>query len=128
MTKKTLKKTIEEKNTQLKIYDSMLSEYKEENNKLQKELNEARCLKAILEKLEGKVSFYSGKGILAYLDGDAKIELPDDVLRYVDDILGGKVVKQEGNKCIVIDKDGNVKTGLTKKKVDKGYAYKLVRE
>ena len=36
MTKKTLKKTIEEKNTQLKIYDSTLSEYKEENNKLEK--------------------------------------------------------------------------------------------
>jgi hypothetical protein len=54
--------------------------------------------------------------------------LPDNVLQYIDDILGGKVIKQEGNKCLVIDKKGNVKTGLTKEKVDKGYEYKLVRE
>jgi hypothetical protein len=55
------------------------------------------------------------------------ITLPDTVLQYVDDILGGKVIKQEGTKCLVIDKDGNVKTGLTKQKADKGFSYKLVR-
>lgn len=47
---------------------------------------------------------------------------------YTDDILGGKVIKQEGTKCLIISKDGDVKTGLTKSKPDKGYKYKLVRE
>jgi hypothetical protein len=49
-------------------------------------------------------------------------------LQYVDDILGGKVIKQDGTKCLVISKDGEVKTGLTKQKPDKNYNYKLVRE
>lgn len=57
-----------------------------------------------------------------------EIVLSDNVLQYVDDILGGKVIKQEANKVIVIAKDGTVKTGPTKSNNDKGYSYKLVRE
>lgn len=54
--------------------------------------------------------------------------LPENVLVYVDDMLGGKVIKQEATKCIYIDKNGNIKTGLTKQKSDKGFSYKLIRE
>ena len=49
------------------------------------------------------------------------------MLQYTEDILGGKVIKQEGTKCIVIDKNGDVEIGLTKQKADKGYNYKLQR-
>lgn len=59
--------------------------------------------------------------------GSNSIVLPDDVLQYTDDILGGKVIKQEGTKCLVISKDGKVTEGLTKQKADKGYSYKLIR-
>lgn len=52
---------------------------------------------------------------------------PDNVAQYVDDIvLGGKVIKQEGTKAIVIGLDGTVKEGLTKKKPRDGYTYVLV--
>jgi hypothetical protein len=55
--------------------------------------------------------------------------MPDDVVRIVDDVLGGKVMKHEATtKCLIVDKQGNVKTGMTKQKADKGYSYKLVRE
>lgn len=93
---------------------------------LKKELEEARNLKLIIEKL---YPLYSIEGsIFTSSNGSWSLNLPDDVLRYTDDILGGKVIKQEGTKCLMVDKDGNVKTGLTKQKADKGYNYKLVRE
>lgn len=93
---------------------------------LKKELEEARNLKLIIEKL---YPLYSMEGsILSGSNGSWSLNLPDNVLQYTEDILGGKVIRQEGNKCLVVDKEGKVKTGLTKQKVDKGYRYKLVRE
>lgn len=109
--------------------------YKELYKQVKVELKEAKDLKAILEKItpftleiykhyiENGISFCPSKNSFI-----TKVNLPDNVLVYVDDILGGKVIKQEGNKCIVISKDGKITEGLTKQKVDKGYSYKLVRE
>jgi len=92
---------------------------------LEKELQEARNLKEILDRLSS-IKF-NGIDFLA-CGGSWDLNLPDYVLQYTDDILGGKVIKQEGTKCIVISKEGTVKEGLTKQKADKGYGYKLVRE
>jgi len=83
-------------------------------------------LKLILDKLYPLITIDSNF-TMNYASGGYDLNLPTDVLRYVDDILGGKVIKQEGTKCIVIEADGTVKTGLTKQKADKGYSYKLVR-
>lgn len=82
----------------------------------------AEDLKTLLEKYSEKLDISFTR-----MDG-MSYGIPDDVLRYVDDILGGKVIKQEGTKCLVIDVNGNVKTGLTKQKRDPKYTYKLVRE
>jgi hypothetical protein len=99
--------------------------YEKEINDLKKALEEAKDLKFILEKF----SNFSISGIgISVSGGNWDIELPDNVLQYTEDILGGKVIKQEGTKCLVVDKQGNVKEGLTKQKADKGYSYKLVRE
>ncbi len=57
-----------------------------------------------------------------------KQELSDNVAVYVDDLAGGKVIKQEANKCVKINKEGEIEEGYTKKKCDKGYSYKLIRE
>lgn len=103
------------------------------------ELEQSKQLKNVLEILASKtglpapkfgdncisVDYASGVSMSAISHHTV---LPDNVLQYVDDILGGKVIKQDGNKCLVIAKDGTVKTGLTKAKTDKGYTYKLVRE
>lgn len=59
---------------------------------------------------------------------ETNLTLSNDVLVYVDDILGGKVIKQEGVACVVVSKDGNTRIGLTKQKPDKGFNYKLIRE
>lgn len=104
--------------------------YKEHCEILEKELKQAKDLKEILNKFSSmSINGFNFATVGGCFDiGYGGITLPDNVLVYVDDILGGKVIKQEGNKCLVIDKDGNVKTGLTKQKPDKGYNYKLVRE
>lgn len=96
-------------------------------SKLKDEVKEAKDLKDILEKLSSMT--INGVGFsISGGNWNTEIRLPDTFLQYTDDILGGKVIKQEGNKCLVIDKDGNVKTGLTKQKKDKGFSYKLIRE
>ena len=91
---------------------------------LEEKLRKAEDLKEILVSLSDKSKKY-----IDFMAGSSCMmgELPDNVLVYVDDILGGKVIKQEGVKCLVIDRAGNVKTGLTKQKADKGYTYKLMR-
>lgn len=98
---------------------------------LKKELAEAKDLKGLLEKLTDKITLTTrGYAIENGCSSVADLEemLSDNILKYVDDILGGKVIKQEANKAIVISKTGEVKTGLTKQKTDKGFTYKLVRE
>lgn len=94
---------------------------------LREKLEEAKDLKSILESLTNKyVNFSSG---FAYLNGfNNNVALPDNVATYEADILGGKVIKQEATKCIIIKKDGSITEGITKQKPDKGYTYKLVRE
>lgn len=114
-------KKIKELEGQIKINNEWWQE--RYDNKC-KELEQAKNLQLILEKLYPLHSFIAKN----YVDDGYSLNLPDDVLRYTEDILGGKVIKQEGNKCLIIEKDGSVKTGLTKQKVDNGYNYKLIRK
>jgi len=108
--------------------DKTINDYYAKIVKLEKELEQAKDLKLILEKLYPKFIYGSSVIGVNFSSDGYKLDLGENVLVYVDDILGGKVIKQEGNKCLVIDNDGTVKTGLTKQKVDKGYSYKLVRK
>ena len=100
--------------------------YDNQRTSFLQELKEAKNLKTILEKISGTT--INGIGFSVSGGSWDTIDLPDNVLVYVDDILGGNGLKLEGIKCLVIDRDGKVKTGLTKQKADKGYSYKLVRD
>jgi len=105
---------------EISLHESMKREAE-----LKEDLKNAKDLKEIL----GKVgSLFGSEFLMANGSAGYALNLPDTVLQYTEDILGGKVIKQEGNKCLIIDKEGKVKTGLTKEKVDKGYSYKLIRE
>ncbi len=110
-----------------KEIEEIIIRKEEKIEQLKEELKQARDLKLILDKL---YPLYGITSNLFTANGsfDCSINLTDDVLRYVDDILGGKVIKQEGNKCLIIDEEGTVKTGLTKQKTDKGFKYKLIRK
>ena len=119
ITKKTHNQIIEHK-------DKTINDYYEKIAKLEKELEQAKNLESILEKFDHSISGLRSS-FFRTSSGGYELPLPDTVLQYTEDILGGKVIKQEGTKCIVVDKDGNVKTGLTKQKADKGYSYKLQR-
>jgi len=115
-----LKEAYAEKHAELK------EAYAEKHAELTAELKEARDLKTILDRFSSLT--INGTGF-AMSGGtwNTELVLSDTYLQYVEDILGGKVIKQEGTKCLVIGKDGTVKSGLTKEKADKGYTYKLVR-
>lgn len=107
--------------------DKTINDYLTKINYLEKELDRAQDLKTILEKL---YPLYTVKGLGLNFTGSSSAELilPDHIPVYVEDILGGKVIKQEATKVIRITKDGEVKTGLTKQKADKNYFYKLIRD
>ena len=126
ITKKKHNRIIEHK-------DKTINDYYTKIVKLEKELEQSKDVKSLLEKFSNglfTIGRYFTEAGLDYINGVASysMPIPDNVLQYTEDILGGKVIKQEGTKCLVVDKNGNVKTGLTKQKVDKGYSYKLVRE
>lgn len=99
----------------------------------EKELQQARDLTSIIKNqvtLGDKILTLTNSSFLRLDSTGSSYELnfPDNVLVYVADLLGGKVIKQEGTKCIVIEQDGSVKTGLTKSAADKGFNYKLIRK
>jgi exopolysaccharide biosynthesis protein len=113
--------------THNRIIAELKEEYAQKHKSLTAELKEAKDLKTILNRLSSLT--INGNGFdMSGGSWNTEIVLPDTVLQYVEDILGGNVIKQEGIKCLVIGKDGTVKTGLTKEKADKGYTYKLVRD
>ena len=105
--------------------DKTISDYYAKILKLEKELEQAKNLESILNRFN---SIFTTDGVCLKVDYmSGKLILPDDVLVYVEDLFGGKVIKQEATKAILIESDGTIKTGLTKQKADKGYGYKLVR-
>lgn len=117
--------------------------YRGKNKKLEKE-NEA--LEEENKKLKERVEEISDKFVLSLKDEMEKLltggqvapvgiahtisqSLDDfNVAIYVEDILGGEVIKQEGTKVILISKEGEVREGLSKQDPDENYSYKLVRE
>jgi len=127
---KTINRIIEHKdktiNRIIEHKDKTINDYLQKILKLEQELKEARDLHKILDKFSSLTIGGTGFSVSGG-NWSNELVLPDTVAQYTEDILGGKVIKQEGVKCIVIDKDGVVKTGLTKKQADKGYGYKLVR-
>ena len=113
--------------THNRIIAELKEEYAEKHKSLIAELQEAKDLGTILNRFSSLT--INGTGFAASGGSWAtELVLPDTVLQYTEDILGGKVIKQEGTRCLVIGKDGTAKTGLTKEKADKGYDYKLIRE
>ena len=106
------------------------SDYQEQIKELYKKLDEKSDLKDILECLSDKIKLsINGVDDINWWISWWWLSLGDDVAVYVDDLIdGGKVIKQEGNKAIIIDKEWNIKTGLTKKKTNKWYKYVLVRK
>ncbi len=61
--------------------------------------------------------------------GNATLTLPDEYPVYVPDHFGGKVIKQESTKVVILDEEGNATYAVTgKHSADKGYKYLLVRK
>lgn len=110
-----------------RIKEEVAQLYQKKIDSLTRELEYAQNLKSIVEKLY-PLHRIDGSTIRLNVSGSSELILPDKVPVYVEDYLGGKVIKQEATKVIHITKEGEVKTGLTKQSADKGYSYKLIRD
>lgn len=104
---------------------------------LKEQLQDAKNLKYVLETLADKTgipSFDKNSYIITDFNWTLwsvnvwEMELPDKYLCYEEDILWGKVIKQEANKCIIIDEYWNVDVWITKQDCDKWRKYKLVQK
>lgn len=99
--------------------------------RLKQELLEAKNLKTVLDKLSDKVFAFNeySIGAASCINNISVADLPKNVAVYEEDLLTKKqIIKQEAHKAILIDKDGNIKTGITLSKKDAGYNYSLVRQ
>ena len=118
ITKKRHDRIVAELRASLKNSEDLVEE-------MRKQRDAAQELQGVLEKLADRaqnfVTFASNS-----LNFNSELILPDNVPVYVDDHFGGKVIKQEATKVIEISADGDIKTGLTKRKADDGYGYVLV--
>lgn len=85
----------------------------------------------ILESLTAKDRDYltvnNTSGIACAVSGGYELALPDHVPVYVEDTLGGKVIKQEATAVTILDEKGKATYGYTKEKADKGRLYKLIQ-
>lgn len=90
-------------------------------------LKKVKQVDEMLDKFS-ELKINDGYNLTSVDNGNVNIQLGEDVAIYVDDLFtGGKVIKQEANTAILIEKDGTVKKGLTKLKSDAGFSYKLKR-
>lgn len=110
---------------------------------LEKELEEAKNLKEIVEQITKKRSIVFSEGGIAFntfyggvydplSQDEIELKLSENhKMSFVADELSENdvIIKQKSTKVIFLDKEGNqIKKGWTKQKPDKGYNYKLVRE
>ncbi len=111
----------------LEHYEKSICDQHKTIVRVEKERDEARNLKAILDALYPLTAVFS----YAYKsDGRIGVNLPDDVVRRVPDFFGGPdVLSHEATRVVVLNQKGEVsKVAFTKKKPDTGYSYLLVRE
>lgn len=126
--KSTFKKFMDSKNSLIEHLTNEFEKvafnkqyYLNKISSLECELTRAQDLKSILSINTGAIRTY-----LVKIENQERDKSNNDL--HVEDILGGIVLKSKANKCIVIDREGEVMIGLTKEKVDKNYNYKLIRE
>lgn len=60
--------------------------------------------------------------------GALEESLSDAIPRYVDDYYGGKVIKQEATKVVILDDNGDATYAVTRKAADRGRKYLLVQK
>ena len=132
---KTKVKTLEILNNtnteKLKKYCHTIACKDSEIERLEKELKEAKDLSSILNRIgEIGCTTFNKLASLNFTNSCGtfnELVLPDNIPQYVEDIFDNekKVIKQESNLGIIIDKEGEITTGRTKLPCDKNKNYKL---
>lgn len=111
-------------------HNKIVEQYQEAITDLKEELYRKDQILKIVDKLADRTNNLSGR-----LDDSCKVSsvsvmesLDDTIPRYVPDMNGGKVIKQEATPVTKLDVNGKATYGYTREKPDAGYNYQLKQE
>lgn len=105
-----------------KQYEEMRKDNQKNNDKL------VEILERLTDKIGNSLTASDTYGVLSMVDGGCELILPDHVPVYVEDVNGGKVIKQEATPVTILDENGKATYGLTKQAPDKGKKYQLIEK
>lgn len=108
-------------------HNKIIARYEDNIKDLREALWRKEKFEEILGKLTDKANVFGDASMTWVSGGDVMACLDDSVPRYVEDVLGGKVIKQEATPVTILDENGKATYGYTKQKADKGRTYKLVQ-
>lgn len=109
-------------------HNKIVEQYQKAIDDLKETLNRKEKFEEILEKLTDKTIGYGYTLNTCVSAGDIMASLDDSVPRYVEDVHGGKVIKQEATPVTILDENGKATYGLTKQAPDKGKKYQLLEK
>ena len=127
---KNYKRKCEEYKKECDIRNTIIRNKIVEINDLKERLSKAETLERVLDKIWATVECHSITLNGKFTDvGSLNIDKINggEPAIYVDDVFGGKVIKQEATKLIIIRDEGTIIEGYTKEKPDNGYKYKVIR-
>lgn len=106
-------------------HNKIVGQYEDAIKSLNEALYRKEKFEEIVDKLADKTNVMSADLSGAISSTDVMAHLDDSVPRYVEDVNGGKVIKQEATPVTILDENGKATYGLTKEKPDKGRMYQL---
>lgn len=109
-------------------HNKIVEQYREHIKNLTETLNRKEKFEEILEKLTDKSIAGWGKLDTCVSGTNVMSCLDDSIPQYVEDVHGGRVIKQEATPVTILDKKGKATYGMTKQPPHKGRAYQLIQK
>ncbi len=106
-------------------HNKIVAKYENHIEDLREALNRKESFEKIMDKLVDKTNYLVGMSDTLVSGADIMASLDDSVPRYVEDVNGGRVIKQEATPVTILDENGKATYGLTKEAPDKGKRYQL---
>lgn len=118
--------------TCMKDQANEVAEYKKRILALEDALKEAKDFKDLFNKVAIKfndcIMVNDVNNCFVSIENGFELKLPENVPVYVEDMLGGKVIRQESIPVTKLDKKGKATYGYTKAEPTKGREYLLIQD
>ena len=106
-------------------HNKIVGQYEEAIKDLKEAIWRRDALVEVVDKLVDKTNELTADYSSCIGSSDVMSHLDDSVPRYIEDVNGGKVIKQEATPVTILDADGIATYGFTKEAPDKGRKYQL---